>query len=168
MVQDGAYPVFGAMVQLVGTTSFNHEEPQLLITCRGATCGSVNISAPRSWITGNAMVVRPKNAAIEMRFFGIPIPRRLRHFKGYYRCRTTSDNAHESCAARDRISNGCRRTAPDRGHPRMKRLRASPPPRSAPKGIFRTPAPSLKATSNPSSRSAAMDGWRRILERFAF
>ncbi|NCQ30363.1 MAG: restriction endonuclease subunit S, partial [Armatimonadetes bacterium] len=35
---------------------------------RGATCGSVNISEPKSWITGNAMVVRPKNVSIEMRF----------------------------------------------------------------------------------------------------
>ena len=57
MVQDGSYPVFGANGVIGRYDKFNHEEPQLLITCRGATCGSVNISAPRSWITGNAMVV---------------------------------------------------------------------------------------------------------------
>jgi type I restriction enzyme S subunit len=68
MVEDGAYPVYGANGIIGRYNQFNHEEPQLLITCRGATCGSVNVSAPRSWVTGNAMVVRPKNGAIGMRF----------------------------------------------------------------------------------------------------
>ena len=68
MVEGGAYPVFGANGVIGRYDKFNHEEPQLLITCRGATCGSVNISQPNSWITGNAMVVRPKNALIEMRY----------------------------------------------------------------------------------------------------
>lgn len=68
MVPDGAYPVFGANGIIGRYDQYNHEEPQLLITCRGATCGSVNISERFSWITGNAMVVRPKNAEIDMRF----------------------------------------------------------------------------------------------------
>ncbi len=68
MVPDGAYPVFGANGIIGRYDQYNHEEPQLLITCRGATCGSVNISEPFSWITGNAMVVRPKNAEIDLRF----------------------------------------------------------------------------------------------------
>jgi type I restriction enzyme, S subunit len=68
MVEDGAYPVYGANGVIGRYNQFNHEEPQLLITCRGATCGSVNISAPRSWVTGNAMVVRPKNESLEMRY----------------------------------------------------------------------------------------------------
>ncbi|WIF66885.1 restriction endonuclease subunit S [Metapseudomonas otitidis] len=68
MVPDGAYPVFGANGIIGRYYQYNHEEPQLLITCRGATCGSVNISEPFSWITGNAMVVRPKSAEIDMRF----------------------------------------------------------------------------------------------------
>lgn len=68
MVENGAYPVYGANGLIGRYNQFNHEEPQLLITCRGATCGSVNISAPRSWVTGNAMVVRPKNGSLDMRF----------------------------------------------------------------------------------------------------
>ncbi len=68
MVEDGAYLVYGANGVIGRYNQFNHEEPQLLITCRGATCGSVNISAPRSWVTGNAMVVRPKNESLEMRY----------------------------------------------------------------------------------------------------
>lgn len=68
MMQDGPYPVFGANGVIGRYDQFNHEEPQLLITCRGATCGAVNVSEPKSWITGNAMVVRAKDASIDMRF----------------------------------------------------------------------------------------------------
>lgn len=65
---DGAYPVFGANGIIGRYDQFNHAEPQLLITCRGATCGSVNVSLPNSWITGNAMVVRPKDDSIDLRY----------------------------------------------------------------------------------------------------
>jgi restriction endonuclease S subunit len=68
LVPDGPYPVFGANGVIGRYDKFNHEEPQLLVTCRGATCGSVNISEPKSWITGNAMVVRPKDHALDLHF----------------------------------------------------------------------------------------------------
>ena len=68
MISDGKYLVFGANGVIGRHNKFNHEEPQLLITCRGATCGSVNISEPQSWITGNAMVVRPKVTGLSLRF----------------------------------------------------------------------------------------------------
>ena len=68
MIEDGKYLVYGANGVIGRYNEFNHEDPQLLITCRGATCGSVNISAPRSWVTGNAMVVRPKYESLEMRY----------------------------------------------------------------------------------------------------
>ena len=50
MILDGDYPVFGANGIIGKYDKYNHEEPQLLITCRGATCGSVNVSVPKSWI----------------------------------------------------------------------------------------------------------------------
>jgi len=69
MVNDGMYSVFGANGIIGKYDKYNHEEPQLLITCRGATCGFVNISEPKSWITGNAMVVRPiDSSAIDLKF----------------------------------------------------------------------------------------------------
>lgn len=68
LVADGPFHVFGANGIIGRYDKFNHEEPQLLVTCRGATCGSVNISLPKSWITGNAMVVRPKFEALSVRF----------------------------------------------------------------------------------------------------
>ena len=68
LIPDGPYPVFGANGVIGKYDKYNHEEPQLLITCRGATCGAVNISEPNSWITGNAMVVRPKDGEIDLQF----------------------------------------------------------------------------------------------------
>jgi restriction endonuclease S subunit len=66
MVEHGPYPVFGANGIIGRHDRYNHEEPQLLVTCRGATCGSVNVSEPFSWITGNAMVVKPHDNRIRI------------------------------------------------------------------------------------------------------
>jgi type I restriction enzyme S subunit len=66
MLDNGPYPVFGANGPIGRYDKFNHEEPQLLVTCRGATCGSVNMSEPFAWITGNAMVVRPKDNSLRL------------------------------------------------------------------------------------------------------
>lgn len=68
LVEDGKYPVYGANGVIGRYSAFNHENAQLLITCRGATCGAVNVSQPKSWITGNAMVVRPRNNDIDIKF----------------------------------------------------------------------------------------------------
>ena len=65
---DGKYLVYGANGVIGRYDKYNHEEPQLLVTCRGATCGSVNISSPFSWINGNAMVVKPKRKDINIKF----------------------------------------------------------------------------------------------------
>lgn len=56
----GKYLVYGANGIIGRYDEYNHESPEVLITCRGATCGSINISEPFSWINGNAMVVHPK------------------------------------------------------------------------------------------------------------
>jgi type I restriction enzyme S subunit len=68
LIRNGDYPVYGANGVIGYYNKFNHEESQLLVTCRGATCGSVNISTPFSWINGNAMVVKPKHKDIDIRF----------------------------------------------------------------------------------------------------
>jgi len=56
----GTYKVFGANGVIGYYSEYNHEESEVAITCRGATCGTVNFTEPKSWITGNAMVVKPK------------------------------------------------------------------------------------------------------------
>jgi|LakMenE18May11ns_1017448.scaffolds.fasta_scaffold9947087_2 type I restriction enzyme S subunit len=54
---DGTFPVYGANGKIGLNDRYNHEEPQLLLGCRGSV-GSVHISEPFSWINGNAMVVQ--------------------------------------------------------------------------------------------------------------
>ena len=51
------YPVYGANGKIGFNDSYTHENPTLMITCRGATCGTVNISEPKSYINGNAMAL---------------------------------------------------------------------------------------------------------------
>lgn len=68
LIEDGKYLVYGANGVIGKYDKYNHEEPQLLVTCRGATCGSVNISSPYSWINGNAMVVKPRHKELSVRY----------------------------------------------------------------------------------------------------
>ncbi|WP_216358724.1 restriction endonuclease subunit S, partial [Helicobacter sp. 12S02634-8] len=39
-------------------SDFNHTDAEVIISCRG-NCGNVYMTMPKSWITGNAMVVHP-------------------------------------------------------------------------------------------------------------
>lgn len=55
------YPVYGANGIIGFYDNYNHEKPTILITCRGATCGTINISKPFSYINGNAMALDDLN-----------------------------------------------------------------------------------------------------------
>lgn len=68
LVSDGKYLVYGANGIIGRYNEYNHEQPEVLMTCRGATCGSINISKPFSWINGNAMVVHPKQNKLGQSF----------------------------------------------------------------------------------------------------
>ena len=64
LVPDGEFPVYGANGQIGFYDHFNHAESEVTVTCRGATCGTVNVIPPRAWITGNAMVVKPLRRSV--------------------------------------------------------------------------------------------------------
>jgi type I restriction enzyme M protein len=68
ILDDGPYKVYGANGVIGYYDKFNHAEVEVAITCRGATCGTVNFTEPESWITGNAMVVSPKDKTISKKF----------------------------------------------------------------------------------------------------
>ena len=68
MIPDGRYVVFGANGKIGRYNEYNHADSEVLVTCRGATCGRVNVSEPFSWVTGNAMVVRPKTDELRKDF----------------------------------------------------------------------------------------------------
>jgi N-6 DNA Methylase len=51
------FPVYGANGQIGFFNEYTHEHSEVLVTCRGATCGTVNLSRPKSFITNNALAV---------------------------------------------------------------------------------------------------------------
>ena len=68
LMPDGRFVVYGANGLIGRYDEYNHEHPEVLITCRGATCGTINMSQPKSWVTGNAMVATPKDSRINKAF----------------------------------------------------------------------------------------------------
>ena len=68
LMSDGAYLVYGANGVIGRYDKYNHENSEVLMTCRGATCGEINITEPKSWINGNAMVVTPKTPDLDKKF----------------------------------------------------------------------------------------------------
>lgn len=61
LVEDGEYFVYGANGIIGKYDKYNHEESEIAITCRGASCGNIIVTLPKCWITGNAMIIKPKN-----------------------------------------------------------------------------------------------------------
>lgn len=66
---DIGYDVYGANGIIGKYHLFNHELPQIAIACRGSSCGIVNMTNPKSWITGNAMVVNTDTKQAINKFF---------------------------------------------------------------------------------------------------
>lgn len=56
------FVVYGANGIIGRYHSYNHEFQQIAVTCRGNTCGTVNLTKKLSWITGNAMVINLDNS----------------------------------------------------------------------------------------------------------
>jgi type I restriction enzyme S subunit len=50
------YPVFGSNGLIGYYSKYMYEKPQVLISCRGASSGVVNISLPYSFITSNSLI----------------------------------------------------------------------------------------------------------------
>jgi type I restriction enzyme S subunit len=72
-LKDWGYPVFGAN-GLIGYTDFYHyEEPQVLIACRGSTCGIINWSFPKSFVNNNAMALLPKSIDKKFLYFSMQL-----------------------------------------------------------------------------------------------
>lgn len=68
-VPNGQYSVYGANGIIGNYDKYNHENSEVLMACRGATCGAINVSKPYSWINGNAMVIHPKgNIPIKQKY----------------------------------------------------------------------------------------------------
>ncbi len=51
------YPIFGANGLIGFWKEYHYETEQVLIACRGSTCGIVNMSLPYSFVNNNAMAL---------------------------------------------------------------------------------------------------------------
>ena len=58
---ENGYKVYGANGIIGFYDRYNHEQEQIAVVCRGSTCGLVNFTEAKSWITGNAMVINVDN-----------------------------------------------------------------------------------------------------------
>jgi len=62
------YPVFGANGVIGHYTEYKYEEKQVLISCRGAASGKINISPEKCFITNNSLVVESNSDLIHKKF----------------------------------------------------------------------------------------------------
>lgn len=67
LLNDG-YIVYGANGPIGFYNQYTHEKPTLMITCRGATCGTLNISKPFSYINGNAMALDDLSEEVNIKY----------------------------------------------------------------------------------------------------
>lgn len=68
-LNDGSFHVFGANGIVGNYDKYMYEEAMLLVTCRGATCGSINLTEPYSWVTGNAIALVPRQQIVNPFFY---------------------------------------------------------------------------------------------------
>lgn len=68
MLMEKGYPVYGANGIIGYYSEYNHEKRTLLITCRGATCGKLNICKPCSYVNGNAMALDDLSENINLKY----------------------------------------------------------------------------------------------------
>ena len=62
--EDSEYKVYGANGIIGHYSLYNHENSEIAMACRGNSCGTINRTSPKSWITGNAMVIKFRNKEI--------------------------------------------------------------------------------------------------------
>ena len=65
---DSGFPVYGANGVIGYYSEYNHDSPVVAITCRGATCGTINITVPKAYVTGNAMCLDDVRPDIELKY----------------------------------------------------------------------------------------------------
>jgi type I restriction enzyme S subunit len=72
--------VFGANGQIGFYSEYTHAEETVAITCRGATCGTINVAPAMSYITGNAMALDNLDTRrVDLRFFVYALRHRGMH-----------------------------------------------------------------------------------------
>ena len=65
---DKGYPVYGANGIIGYYSEYNHKNSVVTVTCRGATCGAINITVPNAYVTGNAMCLDDVKSDVEINY----------------------------------------------------------------------------------------------------
>jgi type I restriction enzyme S subunit len=63
----GEFRVYGSNGVIGKYSKYNHEESEIVVSCRG-DCGNVIRTFPKSWVTGNAMVFKPKSKTLDKEY----------------------------------------------------------------------------------------------------
>jgi type I restriction enzyme S subunit len=80
MLLDEGFPVYGANGQIGFYSEYTHVDETVAITCRGATCGTINVAPAKSYITGNAMALDDLDIRrIDLRFLVYALKNRGLH-----------------------------------------------------------------------------------------
>lgn len=66
-ISNGKYCVYGSNNIIGKYDRKNHDDSEIIISCRG-DCGNIIRTLPNVWITGNAMVVSPKETIVGKEF----------------------------------------------------------------------------------------------------
>ena len=68
MIKNGQYYIYGANGIIGRYNQFMYEDPTVLVSCRGANCGVVHYTHPKSWINNNSIALIKNDSKINEKF----------------------------------------------------------------------------------------------------
>ena len=97
-LKTSGFPVFGANGVIGFNDKYLFEEPQVLISCRGAASGKINLSPPKCYVTNNSLVLDIKHKNELDRnylFYALSIAKKTKLVTGTAQPQVTINNAVE-------------------------------------------------------------------------
>lgn len=97
-LKSSGFPVFGANGIIGFNDKYLFEEPQVLISCRGAASGKINLSPPNCYVTNNSLVldIKEKNDLDRTYlFYALSIAKKTKLVTGTAQPQVTINNAIE-------------------------------------------------------------------------
>src|SRR5260370_23179706 len=95
-LSESGFPVFGANGIIGFHTRYLYEDEQVLISCRGAYSGKINLSPPQCYVTNNSLILElPSQPRVTKRFlfYGLQAVDRSRMVTGSAQPQVTINNA---------------------------------------------------------------------------
>jgi len=92
------FPVFGANGIIGFSDTYHHENEQVLISCRGAASGTINMSPKKCFVTNNSLVLKINNKNLLLKkflFFALHVAEKSKLVSGTAQPQVTINNANE-------------------------------------------------------------------------